>query len=556
MNNNLNNKPSPLNFLVVGFVTLLIVSLAVFYWIFGKNSPSFVVSNSQPRAAIFVPKFSPAMVSLMVNPDALQKIAQKRELSQIKNSLLAKSNINYQDDLKPWLNNEITLAVTTLDIDRDPDNGLQTGYLMALATKNPVKSREFLELLFSKRAFAGNNLEIERYKGVKVIYDHLDDHQEYSPSQISNSLAGAIVNNFVLFANHPQVIKTAINNLQAPDLNLVSSLEYQKASQQIPKNSLAVTFFNLPEISKWQKLELAESTYHSQILSLALNSQGLLAESTFLTNSLVPPSLPLSQPVPALQYIPESTTLAISGANLSNLGNSDLAKLWKQGTATIYGSSEDGISRLIQPLIKIQQNLNLNFSQDIFSWVTREYALALLPNSENTTPNWVFIVEKTPQLAAGIAHLDNIASSSGFNVISLILNGQKVSAWTQIITTNENNKPINIDTKVKGVHTTLNNYEIFTSDLNILKEILSQKQRSLLENPKFKNSLAVIPQPNQGYIYLDWENSQNILKRQLPVLKFVELLDKPLFDNLQALTFSSYHTQPGIVTGGVFLQLH
>ncbi len=113
-----------------------------------------------------------------------------------------------------------------------------------------------------------------------------------------------IVNNFVLFANHPQVIKAAINNLQAPDLNLVSSLEYQKASQQIPKNSLAVTFFNLPEISKWQKLELAESTYHSQILSLALNSQGLLAESTFLTNSqIVPPSLPLSQPVAALQYI-------------------------------------------------------------------------------------------------------------------------------------------------------------------------------------------------------------------------------------------------------------
>ncbi|MFM6280409.1 MAG: DUF3352 domain-containing protein, partial [Dolichospermum sp.] len=317
------------------------------------------------------------------------------------------------------------------------------------------------------------------------------------------------------FANHPQVIKAAINNLQAPDLNLVSSPEYQKASQQIPKNSLAVTFFNLPEISKWQKLELAESTYHSQILSLALNSQGLLAESTFLTNSqIVPPSLPLSQPVAALQYIPESTTLAISGAKLSNLGQSDLAKLWKQGTATIYGSSEDGISRLIQPLIKIQQNLHLNFSQDIFSWVTGEYALALLTNSENTIPNWVFVVEKTPELAAGIAHLDHIASSSGFNAISLTLNGQKVSAWTEIITRNENNKSINLDTKLKGVHTTFNNYEIFTSDLNILKEILSQKQKSLLENPVFKNSLSVIPQPNQGYIYLDWENGQNFIKRQ------------------------------------------
>ncbi|MFM6278476.1 MAG: DUF3352 domain-containing protein, partial [Dolichospermum sp.] len=172
----MNNKPSSLNFLVVVFITLLLVSIAVFYWLFGKNSPSFVVPNSQPTAAIFVPKISPAMVSLLVNADALQKIAQKREFSEIKNSLLGKSNIDYQDDIQPWLNNEITLAVTTLDIDRDPDNGLQTGYLMALATKNPVKSREFLELLFSKRAFAGNNLEIERYKGVKVIYDH----QEYS----------------------------------------------------------------------------------------------------------------------------------------------------------------------------------------------------------------------------------------------------------------------------------------------------------------------------------------------------------------------------------------
>ncbi|MFM6012815.1 MAG: DUF3352 domain-containing protein [Dolichospermum sp.] len=549
----MNNKPSSLNFLVVVFITLLLVSIAVFYWLFGKNSPSFVVPNSQPTAAIFVPKISPAMVSLLVNADALQKIAQKREFSEIKNSLLGKSNIDYQDDIQPWLNNEITLAVTTLDIDRDPDNGLQTGYLMALATKNPVKSREFLELLFSKRAFAGNNLEIERYKGVKVIYDH----QEYSPLPISNILAGAIVNNFVLFANHPQVIKAAINNLQAPDLNLVSSPEYQKASQQIPKNSLAVTFFNLPEISKWQKLELAESTYHSQILSLALNSQGLLAETTFLTNSqIVPPSLPLSQPVPALQYIPESTTLAISGAKLSNLGQSDLAKLWKQGTATIYGSSEDGISRLIQPLIKIQQNLHLNFSQDIFSWVTGEYALALLTNSENTTPNWVFVVEKTPELAAGIAHLDHIASSSGFNAISLTLNGQKVSAWTEIITRNENNKSINLDTKLKGVHTTFNNYEIFTSDLNILKEILSQKQKSLLENPVFKNSLSVIPQPNQGYIYLDWENGQNFIKRQIPMLKFVELIDKPLLNNLQSLTFSSYHNQPGTLTGSILLKLH
>ena len=547
-------KNIKLGFLIAGIITLVLVCVAKFSWFSGKSPVSLVVRNSQPAAAIFVSKSSPAMVSLLVNPDGLQTIAAKREFSQLKNSLLAKNNIDYSNDLKPWLGDEITLAATTIDIDRDPDNGLQTGYLMALATTKPEKSREFLELLFSNRAFSGTNLGIERYKGVKVIYDN----PEYAPDlKNQNSLAGAVVNNFVLLANHPQVIKEAINNLQAPDLNLISSLEYQKATQQISKNAVAVTFLNLPEVGKWQGLELAESTYNSQILSFVLNSQGLLTESTFLTNSpVVPSSLPLSQSVGALQYIPESTALAIAGTNLSKLDNSDIAKLWKQVTASIYGSSEEGISRLLQPLVKIQNNWNLNFSEDIFNWITGEYALALLPNSENTTPNWLFVIEKTPELAAGITHLNNIASRSGFNVSSLTLDQQKIAAWTKITATSENNTSINVDTKVKGVHTTLDNYEIFSSDLKTLTAVLSQKQKSLLESPQFQNSIVTIPQPNQGYIYLDWENSQDILKHQLPLIKFAEVLGKPLFDNLKSLTVSSYSSEPGTLKSGVFLQLH
>lgn len=554
VNSQHSTKNIKLPLLVAGVITLLLIGIVCFYWVAGKNPVSLIIRNSQPGAAIFVSKSSPAMVSLLVNPDALQTIKSKGKFFQLNNSLLVKNNLDYKNDIKPWLSHEITLAVTTIDIDRDPDNGLEAGYLMALATKKPEKSREFLELLFSKRAFSGNNLGVERYKGVKVIYDH----PEFIPdSKIQPSLAGAIVNNFLLLANHPQVIKEAINNLQAPDLNLISSLEYQKATQQIPENAVAVTFLNLPQVAKWQGLELSESTYHSQILSLILNPQGLLTESTFLTTSeIVHPSLSISQPVRALQYIPESTVFTIAGANLSNLRNSNLAKLWKQGTATIYGSSQNAISRLVQPLVAIQNNWNLNFNQDIFHWVVGEYALALLPNSENTIPNWLFVVEKTPELTALIARLDHIATTSGFNVSFLTLDGQTISAWTQITALSENNTSINIDAKIKGVHTTLDNYEIFTSDLKTLKAVLSQKQKSLLENTQFQNAMTAIPQPNQGYIYLDWENSQNILKRHLPLLKFVEVLDKPLFDHLQSLTISSYNSEPGILKGGVFWQLH
>ncbi|MHC5719244.1 MAG: DUF3352 domain-containing protein, partial [Nostoc sp.] len=216
--------------------------------------------------------------SLLANPDRLQALEREEELSKLKTSLFAKSGIDYKQDIQPWLGDEITLAITTLDIDRDAENGQQLGYLLALATKQPQKSREFVELLFSKRALGGANLAVEQYKGVKLIYDNSQPEQDL--------LAGAVVGEgFVLFANDPKVLRDAINNVQAPDLNLTSSPEYQKATKELLKGGLAVAFLNLPIVAKWQGLELPEELYNSQIISLALNPKGLLAETTFLTSS-------------------------------------------------------------------------------------------------------------------------------------------------------------------------------------------------------------------------------------------------------------------------------
>jgi hypothetical protein len=547
-----NSQRSFFGFLVAGVIVLLLIGIAGFYGFFGKSPINLSVSKSEPGAAIFVSKSSPIMVSLLVNPERLQAIEQKGEISKLKNSLFAKSNINFQDDIKPWLSDEITLAVTSQDIDRDPENGLQAGYLMALSTQKPEKSREFVELLFSKRSLTGANLEVANYKGVKLLYDT----QETTSEKTQNNLAGAVIDNFVLFANDVQVLREAINNLQAPNLNLIDSLEYQKATQELPKDAVAVAFLNLPILAKWQGLKLAQSSYDNQIISLVLNSQGLLAESTFLTTpEVTSPSPLLSKPVGALHYIPESAGLAISGENLSTLSDSDLAKLWRQVTATIYGSEEQAISRWFKPLVAAQKRWNLNLNQDIFSWVKGEYAIAVLPNQVSKDPDWIFVVQKTPQLETGIAQLDNIAIKNGFNVSSLILNQQTVSAWTELTATTLDKSAFNVEAKIGGVHTTIENYEIFASDLAIMEKILTNQENSLVDNSSFQNSIATFPQSNQGYVYIDWKKSKNILEQQLPILKIVEVLGKPLFENLRSLTVSSYGSKPGTLKGGVFLQL-
>lgn len=435
------------------------------------------------------------------------------EFSKLKTSLLANTDIDYKQDIQPWLGNEITLAVTTLDIDRDSENGRQLGYLMALATNKPEKSREFVNLLFSKRALAGANLTVEEYKGVKVISDD---------SQPEKLLAGASVGDeFVLFANDPKVLRDAINNVQAPDLNLSSSAQYQKATKQVPKDSLAVAFLNLPVVAEWQGLKLPEQIYNSQIVSLALPNKGLLAETSLLASEeIVPSSEQLSKPVEALQYIPASASLAISGSNLSNLNNSDLAKLWKQITVAVSAFRQELISTLLQPLGDVEKRWGLNFDQDIFNWVPGEYALALLPREEQTTPDWIFVAEKSEATPEGISRLDAIASSSGLTNSSLNLDQQKIFTWTELKTVTKdsgdakNRKSFAIEAKVYAAHTNLGNYEIFTSNLETMDEALKAKEYSLIDNRNFQDSIAAIPRPNQGYVYLDWTKSQKLLEQE------------------------------------------
>jgi hypothetical protein len=165
-------------------VVLLLIGVGGFYWINSQSPLSLLRggTTNTPEAAIFVPKQAPAMVSLLVNPEKLESLRQlaarpsdrrqsRQELERFKSSLLASSSLDYRQDIQPWLGEEVTLALTSPDIDRDATNGNQPGYLMVLTSRNPAKSREFLQLLFSQRAIAGRDLVSETYQGVNIFSD-------------------------------------------------------------------------------------------------------------------------------------------------------------------------------------------------------------------------------------------------------------------------------------------------------------------------------------------------------------------------------------------------
>ncbi|MBM0742015.1 DUF3352 domain-containing protein [Phormidium sp. CLA17] len=609
--------------LLIAVFAFLLLGAGEFYWI-AAQSPLALLSQGMkniPNAAMFVSKQAPAMVSLLVNPDKLEQFWQvvarpqerrrsRQELTQFKRSLLANTGLEYERDVKPWLGDEITIAVTTLDFDRDLLNGKQPGYLLAISTKDPERSREFLQLFWQKRAIAGNDLTFEQYQGVKLIYAAVPTGKKHAEEKLKQdkrkafdsipddlfpipALASAVVGDqFVLFANHPKVLRDAITNVQAVDLNLNNAKPYAQALDTLTQPRIGLTVVNLPQLTAWLEGSTLESTvkatgkaqaanvldmkkaviepkYSTLAIALGLNPLGLMADTALLTADGSSTSKPsLTQPVAALQYLPAASLFSLLGTHLDST--------WSSLSKDLAGYQV--LSKLLdQPLDAVRSRWQLDLEKDVFDWVKGDYALGLLPNFtvepvtnakskrqpiSRRTPNlptndWIFIAERPTGEAdkQAIAHLDDLAKTQGLSVGSLPLGDQMVSAWTRLTPSSGKNQAKTLQAEVQGVHTTVGNYELFTTSIETMDRVLKTGGNSLKNSDRFEQAIAPLLQPNNGYVYLDWTEGKAVLERQFPILKIIELVGKPLFNHLQSLSLSSYGMESGVQHSGVFLKL-
>ena len=542
-----------------GVLVLLLIAASSLYWILSQSPLNLLKGGTlkEPSATIFVPRQSPAMVSLLVNPERLEAFGQlaatpsqrrrsRLEFAQIKESLLANTGLDYQSDIQPWLGDEITLAVTSLDVDRNPENGVQPGYLLAVNTKDPELAREFLQLSFSEQAIAGtSDLVFEQYKGVNLIY-----RRSLEPSSKRKIVTSAVVGDFVLFANYPKVLREAINNVQATDLSLNASSSYQEALQTIESARIGIVYANLPALSAWVVNAPAPETEAQQLLTVAMSLKpgGLAAQTALIGVASDDQEPALSTPVEALQYVPADSVLTAAGT--------DLNQLWQQIETGINPNSplkqlfSRGISALEAPL-------GLNLPEAIFSWVQGEYALSLVWVPEQQSFDWVFVAEKAPNanVEEALTELDKLAKVQGLSVGTLPLLDRDVTAWTRLVTVSDRGQgALRLDAQVQGVHTSTEQYEIFATSLETMAQALG-KTSSLLKTEEFREAIAPLPSENDGYFYIDWKRGKPVFEQQFPLIEIVELAGKPLFNHLQSLGISSQGSENGIRRATVFINL-
>ncbi len=215
---------------------LLLLSVTTVRQIFGANPRDLIQgTRHNPETVQFISKRSPFFISLLVKPERLQTFSQlatnpsdrgklRRQLDFFKQQLRQNWLLDYESDVQPWLDQEITIA----NVNLDGQNLTKNAYLLAMTAKNPQLAQQGLEKFWQRLALTGSDLRFEQYQGV-VIAKVLppEDHSDRP------TIVGATLGKFVVFAQDVAVLHDAIDNLRSPSLSIGGLDSYRDRLEQI-----------------------------------------------------------------------------------------------------------------------------------------------------------------------------------------------------------------------------------------------------------------------------------------------------------------------------------
>jgi Protein of unknown function (DUF3352) len=522
--------------MTIGVIAASIVGISAYGWISEHRSLLLLqrTVTTPPATARFVAKTAPAIFSFVANLDDLanldrlatpdaQRQSTNRAIGQWHQQISDRLHLNYQREIAPWLAEDLTVAIVELDFDNLPQNGAQPGYLAVLSSKNPQVSRQKIQAWWDKQV-SQQRLKFQAYQGVKIGYNRRD------------RLASAIVDDkYVVFANHPRVLRAAIDNFAASDRNILDNADYQTVLAANNHHKIGIGYARLPKLARWLGKETGEK-YAFAGINIGVDRQGLISDLSLYPNS--PQSVPDLPPTTGLnrtlQYLPRESTIALAGTDLSQ---------WRQQFTHIFPTTDRFDRQIDRTLATLARQIGVDLDRDIFNWTTGEYALAAIPNPDRHTTDWVFVAERAQpaRVDAAIAHFDESARLAGYDVGAIPFPDRQVVGWTKLATATTTDTP-ELITKVAGVHTSVNDkYTIFASSIAAMdRTIKAIDRRSILDSDRYHHATPLLTATSTGYLYGNWQTIESLLPKQLRDRSIVKSVSKSLLAGLPNISISHY----------------
>lgn len=510
-----------------------------------------------PSALTFIPQRAPFVFALQASPESIEAVKQsgltaveQRSLHQaflqFKQNLLEGTGIRYTQDIRPWLDDEITAAIVSEDFDQNPANGKQPGYLLALSIQDLPRAQEFLQLFWEKRVLSGVNPQMEQYAGVKITAD--------------NSVATArFGDRFVLVSNSAKVLRQALNTVQVPEYGISHREAVMNAIRQLPTDRIGMLYVSEDKIQEFLSLDQntsPDSTDDGFVAAIALSDHGIRLEGQDITSppppasgALQPPASKFASLESIMRYVPSRSAAVLFGLDSQRL----------------FSPESSFPQRLLDSQLEPWRNRwQTLFMTEGSAPVSGRYALVLLENQPKL--EWIFVSHPTDDAVVTetepsdwITALDEAGRAEGLNVVTLPLGDRSIRAWTRIesnIVPLPNQKPLSavtedvvFDAEVEGVYTTIDQVLLVASSPEAMNAALNSD--SLYVVGGMQQSLESLSSASTDYLYFNGRSLQSMLEDRLG-LDTILARTQPLSGAIQSLTLSS--DRPSQKTGFIQLQ--
>jgi len=489
------------------------------------TSTTSVTETPVPDMARILPYDTPYVITLSAKSEVwggLNRFVLFKKVGDWVSNLMPKKlspfNFDYQRNIESKVGDRLAIAFLPKT---KSTNSIESSFIFLVQVKDPQAQTSILNYFKPK-----NSSQIEDYKGV-TIYKFKPDHTPtklnptYSfkntsnvipviPHHVkSNGFAIAALPGYILAGQDSQPIEQIIDSIQVSNRTLANNPNFQKTWQNPRANDALATLYldaagflpliplilkdeNLPFPIPTDKLSFKEYEKLGNVNGLmTLQPEGLRFQLNIRQDSF---KFLSDHKGTLLARLPAATYTTFTGNNLN---------IKWQAIATALSQKPEYKKNLEEFRQSLREATGLDFERDIISWMNGEYAAFLFPTKGGVLNSFslgIGLALKTNDRAEADHALNKLNQLvKSWFIGKLVVNtrkikGQTVTSWDAL-----GDRSLSFFAYSWLDDKTL----VMSSGVGAMADLVPQPNVPLSRTYNFTTATSSLPNPNDGYFYLN-----------------------------------------------------
>jgi hypothetical protein len=473
---------------------------------------------------------------------------------EVETEMSDETGITYENDIKPWLGTEVVVAAPDFAEaikaqSQDPFASAPTpAFVIAAETSDKEASDNFISKVLAEAVKKDKPYTDEVYQDVTL------HHQKDG----NDTATIATFNNFVVASNSDTLVKGMIDQAQGKDVPaLADSERFKKISGELPANAVGTLYMEFAGLFEAALAESAVELPESQLKDLqAFNGFGMAGTlqpdgvqldmvasydlskmSEAMKASLQRPASPNA----ILADIPAEALFAANGFNLS--------LIWQSVKQSLESNPD-----FTQQMGDLEKELGFSVEEDIFGWMTGEYAVVLVettPVDEFSPPMVGYVLIGANDVNQAKTHIDKVfgaleeSGMGGPPLESQTVQGIEMKVMTDF------------DGAFMGGYGFHKDYFLAAYHEDAVKSLTAAGENPLSGSANFKAVQSRLPGSNYGYVYANLDHVQQVIEDQLSDFEKEDYQKKvrPFLEPMHALgaSASTVGVEQGMSKGTFFI---